>query len=127
MSPTTSTPKIDIDKTHASFSHDETIPNMTLEESSDLYTHLRSMINNADNDMNVFPFDLSKYHKLKIDPFVSKELTSDELKAIQENIDLCRDIIVFFTSCGSASGYGGHTGGAFDTVPEVVLFDAFFR
>ena len=31
------------------------------------------------------------------------------------------------TSGGSASGYGGHTGGAYDTVPEVMLLDAFFR
>ena len=125
--PTTSTPKIEIEKTHASFCHDETIPNMTQEESSDLYTHLRSMINNIDDGMNVFPFDLTKYQKIEIDPFSTNELTTDQLKAIQENIDLCRDIIIFFTSCGSASGYGGHTGGAFDTVPEVVLFDAFFR
>lgn len=36
-------------------------------------------------------------------------------------------IQVFFTACGSASGYGGHTGGAYDTVPEVMLMDAFFR
>merc|ERR1719247_2831413 len=43
------------------------------------------------------------------------------------NIELCRDAIVFFTACGSATGYGGHTGGAFDTVPEVMLMDAFFR
>ena len=46
---------------------------------------------------------------------------------LKANIDLCRDAIVFFTACGSATGYGGHTGGAFDTVPEVMLMDAFFR
>lgn len=32
---------------------------------------------------------------------------------------LGRDAIVFFTSCGAGTGYGGHTGGAYDTVPEV--------
>ena len=43
------------------------------------------------------------------------------------NIELCRDAIVFFTACGSASGYGGHTGGAFDTMPEVMLLRSFFN
>ena len=29
------------------------------------------------------------------------------------------DALVFFTALGGASGYGGHTGGAFDMMPEV--------
>eukprot|EP00913_Durusdinium_trenchii_P020463 g19223.t1 len=37
------------------------------------------------------------------------------------------DALVFFTACGGASGYGGHTGGAFDMMPEVCLLDSFFR
>jgi len=124
---TTSTPTIEVDKTHTSFCHDATVPNMTLAESGDLYNHLRSKINNADDNMNVFPFDLTKYRKIEINPFTTNELSADQVNDIKFNIDLCRDIIVFFTSCGNKSGYGGHTGGAFDTVPEVVLFDAFFR
>jgi hypothetical protein len=32
-----------------------------------------------------------------------------------------------YSSLGTASGYGGHTGGAFDTVPEVMILDAMFR
>ena len=44
-----------------------------------------------------------------------------------KNIEIFRDALVFFTACGSASGYGGHTGGAFDTAPEVVILDAMFR
>ena len=28
------------------------------------------------------------------------------------------DALVFFTAVGGASGYGGHTGGAFDMMPE---------
>ena len=124
---TTSTPTIEVDKTHTSFCHDATVPNMTLAESGDLYNHLRSKINNADDNMNVFPFDLTKYRKIEINPFTTNELSADQVNDIKFNIDLCRDIIVFFTSCGNKSGYGGHTGGAFDTVPEVVIFDAFFR
>jgi len=74
-----------------------------------------------------FPIDLSQYKALSIDPFKDAELSPQQLADWKANIDLCRDAIVFFTACGSGTGYGGHTGGAFDTVPEVMLMDAFFR
>jgi transketolase len=75
-----------------------------------------------------FPIDLlGKFKKLSIDPFTTTTLSDQQKADLQSNIELCRDTIVFFTACGSASGYGGHTGGAFDTVPEVMLLDAFFR
>jgi transketolase len=74
-----------------------------------------------------FPIDLSKYKKVSIDPFTTKELSAEQVADLNANIELCRDAILFFTSCGSGTGYGGHTGGAFDTVPEVMLLDAFFR
>eukprot|EP00935_MAST-01C_sp_MAST-1C-sp1_P002587 g2587.t1 len=74
-----------------------------------------------------FPIDLGKYKKLSIDPFTTETLSAEQKADLASNIQLCRDTIVFFTACGSASGYGGHTGGAFDTVPEVMLLDAFFR
>jgi hypothetical protein len=76
---------------------------------------------------DTFPIDLSKYRKIAIDPFSTKTLSEADKAALKENIQLCRDAIVFFTACGSASGYGGHTGGAFDTVPEVCLLDSFFQ
>ena len=79
------------------------------------------------SDTFEFPFDLSTYRKVEINPFTDTELSAQQLKDLKFNIDLCRDAIVFFTACGAASGYGGHTGGAFDTVPEVMLMDAFFR
>lgn len=91
------------------------------------YASLRASLNGSDEALDVFPFDLSSYKKIAIDPFTTSKLSEEQLAAIEHNINLCRDVIVFFTSCGSASGYGGHTGGAFDTVPEVCLFDAFFR
>jgi len=74
-----------------------------------------------------FPVDLSKYQKLSIDPWKTATLDGATKAALLANIELCREAIVFFTACGSASGYGGHTGGAFDTVPEVMVLDAFFN
>jgi transketolase len=74
-----------------------------------------------------FPIPLSSYNRVAIDPWAQATLTTEQKNALRANIELCRDAIVFFTACGSASGYGGHTGGAFDTVPEVMLLDAFFR
>src|ERR1700753_83175 len=65
-----------------------------------------------------FPIDLSKLQKLKLDPKREK-LTPDELKVLKANIQLCRDTIVFFTALAGAKGLSGHTGGAYDTVPEV--------
>jgi len=75
----------------------------------------------------VFPIDLSQYRQVSIDPWATESLSPTQKEALCANISLCRDAIVFFTACGGASGYGGHTGGAFDTVPEACLLDAFFR
>jgi hypothetical protein len=68
-----------------------------------------------------------RYKKLSIDPFKTEKLSAAQVADLESNIALCRDAIVFFTSCGSGTGYGGHTGGAYDTVPEVMLMDAFFN
>jgi len=116
-----------IDPIHQSFCHDASVA--CLKTDSAQYAFLRKSLNKSDDEIDVFPFDLSLYRKIKIDPFSleSESLTAEQIADVSHNIDLCRDVIMFFTSCGSASGYGGHTGGAFDTVPEVVLFDAFFR
>jgi transketolase N-terminal domain/subunit len=81
----------------------------------------------AADDTFEFPVDLSTYRKVEINPFTDTELSAQQLEDLTFNINLCRDAIVFFTACGSASGYGGHTGGAFDTVPETMMMDAFFR
>lgn len=73
-----------------------------------------------------FPIDLSAYKQVALDPS-SPTLTAEQLEALKANIQLCRDAIVFFTATGAASGVGGHTGGPYDTVPEVVILDALFR
>ncbi|CAE8719449.1 unnamed protein product, partial [Polarella glacialis] len=74
-----------------------------------------------------FPMDLSGYQELSIDPWTTESLTEGQRAALEANIAMCRDAIVFFTAAGGASGYGGHTGGAFDMMPEVCILDSFFR
>jgi transketolase len=71
-----------------------------------------------------FPIDLSKLEPLKLDPRVSS-LTDEQRAALRHNIQLCRDAIVFFTAFAGARGLSGHTGGAYDTVPEVMIVRAF--
>jgi hypothetical protein len=73
-----------------------------------------------------FPIDLGAYKPLALDPTVPT-LTDEQREALKFNIQLCRDTIVFFTATGAARGVGGHTGGPYDTVPEVMILDAFFR
>jgi transketolase len=74
-----------------------------------------------------FPFDLSKYKPPKLDYSKDAEIPADVLPQMKENLQLVRDSIVAFTACGSAAGYGGHTGGAYDIMPEVTILDAMFK
>ncbi|KAG7090027.1 hypothetical protein E1B28_011648 [Marasmius oreades] len=67
-----------------------------------------------------FPIDLAKYQKIKLDA-TNPKLTDEQRNALKANIQLLRDVIVFFTATGAARGVSGHTGGAYDTVPEVCL------
>jgi len=71
-----------------------------------------------------FPIDLGKLEPLKLDPLVTT-LTDSQKTALRHNIQLCRDAIVFFTALAGARGLSGHTGGAYDTVPEVMIVRAF--
>lgn len=73
-----------------------------------------------------FPIDLDAYKPIALDPSNST-LTDEQRATLKANIQLCREAIVFFTATGAARGVGGHTGGPFDTVPEVMILDAFFR
>ena len=74
----------------------------------------------------IFPIDLDQFHPLALDPAV-ETLTSEQLDQLAKNVQLCRDAIIFFTATGAASGVGGHTGGAYDIVPEVLIADGFMR
>ncbi|KAG9316130.1 thiamine diphosphate-binding protein [Chiua virens] len=70
--------------------------------------------------MASFPIDLKKYKKLSLDPS-KPQLTAEQRATLQQNIQLLRDVIVLFTATGAARGVSGHTGGAYDTVPEVCI------
>lgn len=71
-----------------------------------------------------FPIDLSALKPLSLDPSVPL-LTAEQKDALRHNIQLCRDAIVFFTALAGAKGLSGHTGGPYDTVPEVMIVRAF--
>lgn len=76
--------------------------------------------------MKHFPIDLGAYRPVALSR-QSAALTAEQRIDLRFNIDLCRDAIVAFTALAEARGLGGHTGGAYDTVPELVLFDALCR
>jgi len=71
-----------------------------------------------------FPIDLNALEPLKLDP-AAAHLTDAEKASLKHNIQLCRDAIVFFTALAAAKGLSGHTGGAYDTMPEVMILRAF--
>ncbi|MBC8107401.1 MAG: transketolase [Anaerolineae bacterium] len=73
-----------------------------------------------------FPIDLKALRPLKLDPS-KMELTDDQKATLKHNIQLCRDAIVFFTALAGAKGLSGHTGGAYDTVPEVMIIRGFIE
>lgn len=76
--------------------------------------------------MSNFPIDLGAYQRITLDPSINT-LSNQQRESLKANIQLCRDAIVFFTATGAARGVGGHTGGPYDTVPEVMIMDALFR
>ncbi|KAJ3480560.1 hypothetical protein NLI96_g8261 [Meripilus lineatus] len=73
-----------------------------------------------------FPIDVKGILKpLKLDPSISK-LTDEQRSILRTNIQVMRDAIVLFTATGAARGVSGHTGGAYDTVPEVNMLLSLF-
>jgi len=73
-----------------------------------------------------FPFDLSDYQPLRFT--VNQEaLTAEQKSKLTRNIALLRDSIVFFTALANTKGLGGHTGGAYDIVPELLIADGFMK
>ena len=75
-------------------------------------------------NQETFPIDLTQLQALKLDPAVPS-LSDEQRASLRHNIQLCRDAIVFFTALAGAKGLSGHTGGAYDTVPEVTIVRAF--
>jgi len=73
-----------------------------------------------------FPIDLGVYAHLKFD-LNQEKLTDEQLQNLKNNIALVRDSLVFFTALANVKGLGGHTGGAFDIVPELLIIDGFMK
>lgn len=75
----------------------------------------------------VFPINLIKeYTSLQFD-IRQAELSEEQRRTLTRNIQLVRDCLVFFTALANVKGLGGHTGGAFDIVPEVLIIDGFMK
>ncbi|MBV5316782.1 MAG: transketolase [Desulfobulbaceae bacterium] len=73
-----------------------------------------------------FPIDLSAYQPLRFS--ISQEgLDAEQRTTLLHNINLVRDSIVFFTALANTKGLGGHTGGAYDIVPELLIADGFMK
>ncbi|SHO49344.1 transketolase C-terminal domain-containing protein [Desulfopila aestuarii] len=73
-----------------------------------------------------FPIDLSGYTPLKLD-LSQTALTAEQRATLVENIRIVRDSLVFFTALANVKGLGGHTGGAYDIVPELLIVDGFMK
>jgi len=73
-----------------------------------------------------FPIDLSSYKPLRFD-VGQKTLSAEQKQQIGTNIALVRESLVFFTALANVKGLGGHTGGAYDIVPELLIIDGFMN
>ncbi|MDD9933191.1 MAG: hypothetical protein OXT09_06295 [Myxococcales bacterium] len=73
-----------------------------------------------------FPIDLGAFKRVPLDP-ARPTLSDDERAQLSANIQLCRDVLIFFTAVADAKGLGGHTGGPYDVVPEVLIADGFMH
>jgi transketolase len=73
-----------------------------------------------------FPIDLTRFEPLVLDP-AAPRLTGEQRDTLARNVRLCRDAIIFYTAVAAAKGVGGHTGGPYDIVPEVLIADGFMR
>ncbi len=73
-----------------------------------------------------FPINLDEYKPLTLH-LSSQELSTGQKENLTKNIQLVRDSIVFFTAYANTKGLGGHTGGAYDIVPELLIVDGFMK
>ncbi|MGN6367803.1 MAG: transketolase C-terminal domain-containing protein [Phycisphaerae bacterium] len=69
------------------------------------------------------PIPLQNLKPLTLSP-KKPRLAPEQKETLKANIQLCRDAIIFFTAVADAKGLGGHTGGPYDTVPEVLILRA---
>ncbi|CAG7931527.1 unnamed protein product [Penicillium olsonii] len=75
---------------------------------------------------HTLPVDLKQFKHLKLDP-KTPQLSAQQKSDLLHNINIFRDALVAFTATGAARGVSGHTGGPFDTAPEVCILLAFIN
>jgi len=73
-----------------------------------------------------FAIDLGGYRALSFD-LKDEVLSETARRQLLDNISLVRDAIVYFTALAGRKGLGGHTGGAFDIIPELLIADGFMK
>jgi transketolase C-terminal domain/subunit/transketolase N-terminal domain/subunit len=73
-----------------------------------------------------FPINLDDYKPLNFN-LSNRGLSHDQRLKLIGNIQLVRDSIIFFTAFANTKGLGGHTGGAYDIVPELLIIDGFMK
>jgi transketolase C-terminal domain/subunit/transketolase N-terminal domain/subunit len=73
-----------------------------------------------------FPIALDRYVPVRF-TLSQTQLLPNQKEQLCRSIKLVRDSIVFFTAYANAKGLGGHTGGAFDIVPELLMIDGFAK
>jgi transketolase C-terminal domain/subunit/transketolase N-terminal domain/subunit len=73
-----------------------------------------------------FPIDLSEFRPLKF-KISQTEPKPEQADQLVRNIQVVRDSIIFFTAYANVKGLGGHTGGAYDVVPELLIIDGFMK
>mgnify|MGYP001192414830 FL=1 len=70
----------------------------------------------------VFPLSFDSFVNLELK--LENKLSDSDLKNLTDNIELVRDAVIATTAFARAKGIGGHTGGPYDIVPEVLIIDA---
>lgn len=76
--------------------------------------------------MPQFPVDLKKFKNIKLDPKKST-LLPQEKEDLKHNVNIFRDAIIAFTATAAARGLAGHSGGPYDTAPEVCILLGFMN
>jgi len=74
----------------------------------------------------MFPIDLGGYQPLAFS-LAEETLDAAKREILAANIALVRDSLIFFTALANAKGLGGHTGGAYDIAPELLIMDGFIK
>ena len=69
-----------------------------------------------------FPIDVGGFRPLELG--LEPEIPYESLAVLQKNIQIMRDVVITLTAVARAKGLGGHTGGPYDIVPEVLIVDA---